>query len=425
MPTVNLTDKKLKSLTAGKQRTEYWDASLSCFGVRVTPKGEKSFCVMYRIDGKLRRFSLGRYPQISLASARELARDAFEDVRRGKDPAQEKKAEEIETSRDRLEAKTFSELAQMYLEEYAKLNKKAWQEDERLINRLLKPEFGTLNVKDITRPHVRAFLRGIASTTRVQANRAHACLRKMFNWAIEEEIVDMEGNPASGISSPGGKEKPKERNLSDDEIKAVWNEISADSTAPKRALQLILLTGQRPGEVIGLRWEEVNLKDALWTLPSSRTKNESTNLVPLSNQAVWIIEKQREALESQREKRVARGEAAPSSVFVFPCRHRTKERSMTIYAVDQEAQRISEKLSIPGFTPHDLRRTCSTKLGEMAVPGHIIDRILNHQQKGITNRVYNRYDYLKEKREALDDWGAKVIRITSDLQLVGNAHAEA
>lgn len=98
---------------------------------------------------------------------------------------------------------------------------------------------------------------------------------------------------------------------------------------------------------------------------------------------------------------------------------------MTIYAVDQEAQRVSEKLGFPGFTPHDLRRTCSTKLGEMAVPGHIIDRILNHQQKGITNRVYNRYDYLKEKREALDDWGAKVIRLTSDLQLVANSPAQA
>lgn len=217
------------------------------------------------------------------------------------------------------------------------MNKRSWKEDERIIDKLLEPEFGTLNVKEITRPHVRAFLRGMAAKTRVQVNRAHACLRKIFNWAIKEEIVDMEGNPASGISSPGGKERPKGRNLTDDEIKTVWKEMESDSTAPKRALQLILLTGQRPGEVVGLPWEELNLRDGMWTLPGNRAKNGLTNLVPLSNQVMRIIERQREVLESQRQKREARGETAAPSAFVFPCRHLAKDKPMTVYAIDQEA----------------------------------------------------------------------------------------
>jgi integrase len=91
---------------------------------------------------------------------------------------------------------------------------------------------------------------------------------------------------------------------------------------------------------------------------------------------------------------------------------------MTVYAIDQEAQRISEKLGIPGFTPHDLRRTCSTKLGEMLVPGHLIDRITNHKPTGITDRVYNRYDYLKEKQEVLIAWGVRLSQIVSGLELV-------
>ena len=91
---------------------------------------------------------------------------------------------------------------------------------------------------------------------------------------------------------------------------------------------------------------------------------------------------------------------------------------MTIYAIDQEAQNISRELGIPGFTPHDLRRTCSTKLGEMLVPGHLIDRIMNHKPAGITDRVYNKYDYLKEKREALNALGARLMRIVSDLEIV-------
>ena len=98
---------------------------------------------------------------------------------------------------------------------------------------------------------------------------------------------------------------------------------------------------------------------------------------------------------------------------------------MTVYAIDQETQIISQELGIPGFTPHDLRRTCSTKLGEMLVPGHLIDRITNHKPAGITDRVYNKYDYLKEKREALNSFGARLLRIVSDLEIVKTETAKS
>ncbi len=418
MPTANLTDRKIASLKPGNELTEWFDESTPGFGIRVSPKGKKTWFVMYRFAGLRRRLKFGRYPEVSLEKARIKARKALSDVSEGKDPAQIKKAQEALIKRERLEAKTFNQLTQIYIDDYAKVNKRSWEEDQRIIDKLLKPEFGTLNVKEITRSHVRGLLRGMAAKAPVQANRAHACLRKIFNWAIKEEIVDMEGNPAAGISSPGGREKPKERNLSDDEIKAVWNELEKDSTAPKKALQLILLTGQRPGEVVGLPWEELNLNDALWMLPGSRAKNGLANIVPLSNQAIRIIEKQREALESQMKKREKRGQKVPQSAFVFPCRHLTKDKAMTVFAIDQEAQNISAKLEIPGFTPHDLRRTCSTKLGEMLIPGHLIDRITNHKPTGITDRVYNKYDYLKEKQEALNAWGARLSRIVSELELV-------
>ena len=161
----------------------------------------------------------------------------------------------------------------------------------------------------------------------------------------------MEGNPASGISSPGGREKPKERTLNDDEIKSVWKELDEDSTPPRRALQLILLTGQRPGEVIGLQWEELNRSESIWLLPGSRSKNGLANIVPLSNQSMRIIEKQREALDSQRKKREKRKQEAKLSAFVFPCRRLATDRPMTVYAIDQETQIISQELGIPGFFP--------------------------------------------------------------------------
>jgi len=424
MPTANLTDRKIASLKPENELVEWWDESTPGFGIRVSPKGKKTWFVMYRIAGIRRRHKFGRYPEITLEAARKKARKVLSDVSDGKDPAQEKKDQEALLKKERLDAKTFVQLSQLYVDEYAKLNKRSWQEDERIIKKLLIPEFGALNVKDITRSHVRSFLRDMAAKTRVQANRAHACLRKIFNWAIREEIVDMEGNPASGISSPGGKEKPKERNLNDEEIKAVWKEMETDSTAPKRALQLILLTGQRPGEVVALPWEELKLNDTLWILSGNRVKNGLANIVPLSNQALRIIEKQRETLESQKQKREKKGKQAASSAFVFPCRRLAADKPMTVYAIDQEAQIISQKLGISGFTPHDLRRTCSTKLGEMLVPGHLIDRITNHKPTGITDRVYSKYDYLKEKQEALNAWGIRLSRIVSGFELLKAEHGE-
>jgi len=417
MPTANLTDRKIASLKPGKELVEWWDEGTPGFGIRVSPKGKKTWFVMYRSAGLRRRMKFGRYPEVSLEDARKKARKALSEVSEGKDPVREKKAEAAVLKRERLEAKTFAQLAQMYLDEYARVNKRSWGEDERLIEKLLKPEFGRLDVSEITRSHVRTFLRGLAANTPVQANRAHACLRKMLNWAIREEIVDIAGNPASGISSPGGREKPKERSLSNDEIRAVWQELDRNSTAPKRALQLILLTGQRPGEVVGIPWAELNLDEALWTLPGSRSKNGLENLVPLNSQATRVIEKQRESLELQRQKREKRRQSAPEDQFVFPSRHVRKPKPMTVYALDQEAQRISQQLGIPGFAPHDLRRTCATRLGEMLVPGHLIDRITNHKPAGITDRVYNKYDYLKEKQEALNGWGARLSRLASGLEL--------
>jgi integrase len=137
-----------------------------------------------------------------------------------------------------------------------------------------------------------------------------------------------------------------------------------------------------------------------------------------------IIEKQREALDSQRKKREKRKQEGKLSAFVFPCRRLATDRPMTVYAIDQETQIISQELGIPGFSPHDLRRTCSTKLGEMLIPGHLIDRIMNHKPAGITDRVYNKYDYLKEKQEALNAWGIRLARLVSGLELVNEGNSD-
>jgi integrase len=418
MPTANLTDRKIDSLKPGKDLVEWWDEKTPGFGIRVSPKGKKTWFVMYRFAGLRRRLKFGRYPEVSLERARQKARQALSDVSEGKDPAQQKKAEEALIKRERLEAKTFAQLARVYIEEYAKLNKRSWEEDERIIDKLLKPEFGTLNVKEITRSHVRGFLRGMASKTQVQANRAHACLRKIFNWAIQEEIVDIEGNPALGITRPGGKEKPKERTLSDDELRAAWSALDREVSQVKHVLRLILLTAQRPGEVMGMRWDEINFNETLWMLPGARTKNGLPSAVPLNAQALRILEKHREDLEEQRKKRAERGDNSEESPFVFPNKRLAKHAEAPITHIRKATGRIWRNLGTKPFSAHDLRRTCATRLGQMQVPGHVIARILNHKQSDITSAVYNQYGYLKEKRDAMDLWGVRLSRLISGLELV-------
>jgi hypothetical protein len=176
---------------------------------------------------------LGRYPEVVLAAARKRAQEALLLVSAGVDPAQKKRAEEETRRLERLSAKTFAEISRQYLDEYAKLNKRSWDEDERILNKVLIPEFGTLNVKEIARPHVRGFLRSYALKAPVQANRIHACMRKIFNWAIREEIVDLAANPAANISRPGGNEHAKDRALGDVEIKRVWNALENQTTQVK------------------------------------------------------------------------------------------------------------------------------------------------------------------------------------------------
>jgi integrase len=170
---------------------------------------------------------------------------------------------------------------------------------------------------------------------------------------------------------------------------------------------------------MAMEWGEIDPQKALWTLPGSKTKNRLPNIVPMSSQAIRVLERQRRNRELLIEKRRKRGRSAEGSRFVFPNYRLLKQRSAPITHVRKATSRIWRALQIKPFSAHDLRRTCATKLGQMQVPGHVIARILNHKQMDITSAVYNQYGYLKEKREALDALGAWIVRLASGMELVG------
>jgi integrase len=397
MSSIKFTAAKIKFLEGvpGKQM-DYFDKALPGFFLRVSQEGKKSFGVMYRIGGRLRRMKLGTYPLLTLGKARQEAMKALRNAQLGMDPANEKQEDR--------HAMTFEQVALEYLERHAKTKKKSWEEDERVIKKDLIPEFGKQHAKDIMRRDVRAFLERKGATAPIMANRIRALLRKIFNWAITADIV--ESNPVYLVPAPS-KERQRERVLSEDEIKRIWNAIDADrknaddshlkvKTLSAGIMKLRLLTAQRGAEVMSMEWDEFDTETGWWTIPGDKTKNGLAHRVPLTDPALKII----------REMKLAAGDGY--SRFVFP-----SPKGNTHISNPQKAlERIQDATKID-FVGHDFRRTAASMMTGMGIPRLTVKKILNHVEKEIT-AVYDRYSYDAEKREALEAWAARLMTVVSE-----------
>jgi integrase len=202
----------------------------------------------------------------------------------------------------------------------------------------------------------------------------------MVAWAVSRGELDL--NPLAGIRHEDFA--ARERVLSEDEIRTLWAEWPAVlPAAVATALKLALVTGQRIGEVTGMMADELDLERKVWNIPAARSKNGHAHTVPLSELAIELI-------------------GTPTDGRVFP------------YSLDhlpQTVYRFKNKLSVKGWTPHDLRRTCCTKLAEIGIAPHVISHVVNHRtatKAGVTNAVYNRYSYASEKRDALELWANRL-----------------
>jgi integrase len=375
MPKMKLTDRGVRALpTPAKGQVEYWDESLPAFGVRVSYRGRRSFVVLVRVNGHKQRVTIGPYPIVPLGAARDKAIQAMRLAREGMDPAAEKKA--------RRGAPTVAELADTYLQEYARKHKRSWKNDAVLIERYIKKELGSIRVTDLTRAKVRDMLRPIADRTGVQANRCLEVIRRIFSWAIAEDKVSIAANPASGIGKLT-KEEKRDRVLRTDEIKALWDATETVPVWARAAVRLMLLTGQREGEVLGL--DSAELDGVWWELPAERSKNgqaHRTYLCPLSRQIIAEL----------TEGRVGR---------VFG-------RSRT--ALAKHWEKIKVRASIEDVRMHDLRRTTASQLAELGVGRFIVQRVLNHVDRQVTG-TYDRYGYSKEKIGAMTQWEARLSEI--------------
>src|SRR5215217_6060091 len=270
MPRVNLTHKIVEAtpLPLGRKSVEYFVRRMPGLVLRVSAGGTKTWNAVYRHHGRARRLTLGRYPIIALDDARNRAREALCTVSRGIDPAH-------------TSASTFAELASLFIAGHVCKLRRARQV-ERLIERELVPVWGARSVVTLTGRDVAILVADVAKRAPVLANRALSTARRLFGWAIGQGLI--QANPCDRIERPT-TERGRERVLSTSEIRSMWHAL--DDPTWGALFRLCLLTAQRVGEVITMRWADID--DDWWTVPSEDAKNELSHRVPISPQAVQVL----------------------------------------------------------------------------------------------------------------------------------------
>jgi integrase len=383
MPTHNMTAAWVEQVKAAESREEWFDAKATGLGLRVSNTGKKVWFVFYRVQGesKRRRLTLGPYPALPLAEARIRAKEVLLAAHRGGDLGADKQALKA--------APTFDWLAAEYIERYAKgpgktPRKRTWEVDQRMLKNEVLPYWGHKKVHTIARRDIMDLIDRIVDRgAGVYANRVLAMLRKLFSWALDRELIEVD--PCHKVKAPT-PEKPRERRLDEDEIRAVWAAAESESTLVAGMLKLRLLTAQRGGEVATMRWVDVDFATGWWTIPTERAKNGREHRVPLSPMALKVL----------RDLQAETGHQA----WVFPS---PTKRNAPITNVQKMADRLRMSSGVI-FKLHDLRRTVGSGLGQLRVNRTVTAKVLNHAEGGVTS-VYDRHTYDDEKREALELWG--------------------
>jgi integrase len=404
--TLPLTDTLVRAAKSdnGKHRLQITDARCQGLELRVSNTGTKSFAFKYRSkrDSRVVRLTLGSYPDLSLASARTMADQHRKLIADGGDPRDERRAEIAKAvAKARGEGLTFDQVAEQYLEQYAKPFKLSWRNDESYLRRP-RARWRKVPIGTITDDDVAKLLNDIAAEAPVSANRTQSILHKLFVWAKEPGRKYVAVNPLADMSRRA-KETPKERVLDDSEIRTLWRRLDDPKLPAERsvalALKLILLTAARPGMVAGMTREELRGLDSKrpeWHLPGSRMKNGKSFIVPLSREAVAII---KEAMPDKDQ----------AVVFQSRFHHRA---SIARHTLSQSLLDIVKYLGMKKFTPHDLRRTAATVARRNGVPRDDVTALLAHTKSDVT-RVYDVYDMLDEKRAAVTALGRAISRIVT------------
>ena len=413
MPTLKANHRHILAAEAiAGKRTRYRIEGVPGLWLNICPTGKRTWYVRYQPGGRsarvFRQYTIGDARTVGLATATRAAHDVVNKVKvHDRDPV----ADRIEKKRETL---TFGDLFEDWYARHAKPNLARHLTDRTYYGRHLKPEFASKRISELKRTEIaRSRDKIAAKATPLVSNEALMLLNRVLNWALDEGMLD--ANPAARLRR-AGKSKPRERVLPPSDIRKLWSalarmeSLTGDrmahaekgrmlSPATRSILRLLLLTGQRRSEVAEAEKSELQFDgpQPVWTIPGNRTKNGLLHRLPLCPMAA---EEFRRAVQASH----------PKSQFVFPSGEVPLLSAITPMAVTRAMARLVTELKIAKVSPHDLRRTVGTEMARLGVPVHVRSLVLNHSpsSRGVTEAVYNRYAYDKEKCEALTVWEAEV-----------------
>lgn len=380
-----LTTKYIESLKPDpSKRREFRDELMPGLVLRISRSGTKTFCLLKRIDGKMRRVTVGRFGVLTLSEARERVRSILYEIETGK--FEERVGIEVQNT------PTLAEVIPLYIDKHAKIQNRDWKRKAALLGKFVA--LHSKRIDQIKRGDVVLECDKINVTAPVSANRALAHLKHLMSWCVDRGIID--ASPIVGLKQ-STKEKPRERVLADEELRTLWAAADAEGYPFGDCIKLLILCGQRRAEVAEMRWSELDFERGLWTLPSTRAKNGRQHTVPVTDAMLASLRKVPRFLGSD---------------FVF-----TTGGKSPISGFGRLKRRIDKAMpeGTPPWIIHDLRRTMSTNLAMLGVPQPVTEALLNHKTGVVSGvaAIYNVYSYADEKREALATWSRHVTNLVN------------
>ena len=436
-----------KAIAAAKPKDKrYYIREGRGFALQVLPSGAKSFVYLFELNKSKGYVLLGHYPACTLAEARIAYNDAYKLVKKGIDPRDHKKAIKAENERLAREAKeaaalaiqtalqlekntfetltndgipenftpaTVEQLAAVWFALYSKENHtRRWQETAvSAIKTHIIPNIGKMGITEVRHRHALGLIQQIAMTAPGSARNTMKFCRQMFKFACRNEWAEIQPFHEITESVPKIAPKADERHLDDDEIVKAWQEInkSSCSRAVKRALKLILITAQRPGEVAQMHRDQI--KDRWWTIPAEVAgKNGREHRVYLTNSALEFIGDGKGYIFPS--DRGTRGHISENALSQAINRGYLSDDVVKVVGNRKIKARKEPYFGMKPWSPHDLRRTARTNMARAGVSDEVGEEVMNHIKPGIVG-VYNKYRYDAEKKDALQKWETLLIFILS------------
>lgn len=419
MPLLKLTKTSVESAGVPDAADAYfWDTELRGFGLRVTPRGVRSYVLQYRLPGRpARRMTIGQHGSPwTQEKARSRAQEILYDVKRGDDPVQAAR----KRAREAVDLE-FGKYVEAFTDGYLKLEwKDSWADAKRQLEMHVIPHLKGRPLPEIERYEIAKVIQRLKDRPALARN-THATLRKLFKWAVDQGDLLSSPIPAA----PSGV-KARKRVLSPDEIRAIWHASFKLERPMGQFVRMLFATLQRRSEVAGLPWAEVNQMTRTWHQQGDRVKNEDDHIVPLNGLAFSVLADIAGGKDGPNDKRW------PRSGLVFTTTGTTsisgfskmkakldREAQPILQAIaDERAEALGEEPEIAFLPPwrlHDIRRTGTTQMQALGVPIEVTEKVINHRSgetKGIRG-VYNLYAYQPEKVKALNDWASYLEKLTS------------